>query len=686
MKKMMLSFVALLGVFAAMAQCNPQFTWTPAPTTAAPLQISFTNTTVLPTPSASAMPYCWISFGDGTTQNYFFGSTNHSYPALGTYNAKLVMYVYDSLTNQVLCSDSITQQVNVAIPPCYTTFNTVSLGGGSYTFTAAAPAGASPSYSWNFGDGSPVVTGNPVTHTFTMNGLRIVNLSTTAGGCTGIRTDSIMVTGAPSYICDSLNAYMAITTTGPLSISLQNTSNNLPGLTKVSQWYFGNGGSSTATNPSYTYSTFGTYNIMLVNQWKDSLTNVVICQDTAIQSHTIAATSMCDTLEAYIGVINAGPLTRTFQNQSSAILGLTNHAQWYFGDGNSSTLDNPTHTFPTTGVYTVTLINTWKDSLTQNVVCADSVSQQINLNGNPSGSNTISGYILWDSMGTVPLTDTFKVWLITFDSTTNLLTATDSTWAYGWGSFAPYTFGAQPAGTYLIKAASQTAVPGTTGLVPTYHTSSLYWNTATQVVHTGGATTGKYIWMQLGTVTSGPGFIAGNVNLGAGKGTTTGVPDLQIFLRNNNNQLVSMTYTDVNGDFKFEHVPVGTYTVYPEAINYATTPASVVIGEGQVSRTGVNFEKTESEIIPKNITGVKDIASFQDIKVYPNPFREQVTIDNQAGHYSQVAFITVTGQVIHKQQIKQGNNVISTSSLIPGVYFLLINGKEQTGRMTITKQ
>ncbi len=89
------------------------------------------------------------------------------------------------------------------------------------------------------------------------------------------------------------------------------------------------------------------------------------------------------------------------------------------------------------------------------------------------------------------------------------------------------------------------------------------------------------------------------------------------------------------------------------------------------------LNKTESEILPKNGTSLKDLRTDNDIKIYPNPFGNQITIDNYAGHYSQVSFITATGQTVYKQNIKQGNNLVSTTGLTPGVYFPLINGKEK---------
>lgn len=680
----MFTFAAMICAFAAIAQCNPQFNWTAAPTTVAPYQVSFTNTSTFPGSAPQYVNSSRIYFGDNTMAYGFNGSLNHNYPGPGTYNAKLVIQSMDSVTNNWACQDTLIQQVVVGNTPCYSTFTTSSLGNGQYTFTANTPSGpAGVNYSWNFGDGTPAATGSPVSHTYASNGFHMVTLTATDSGCIHIATDSLFVNTLPISMCDTLEANIYSTSAGSLSRNFYNYSTWVSGLSNNAQWYFGDGGSSTLNNPTHTYPAAGTYYVTLVNTWKDSF-NVVVCTDSVSQPITLyPASNICDSLSAYMAITNAGPLSINLQNVSNTIVGLTNNAHWLFGDGGSSTSNYTSHTYASAGTYNIVLINSWKDSSTNAVVCTDTMVYPYTLIGVPN--NEISGYIVWDSLPVLAY-DSFKVWLIKFDSVTNTLSAVDSTLTSGASYFAPYSFGAQPAGSYRIKAASLLSVPGTTGLVPTYHQSSLYWNTATVVNHTGGLSNNKYIWMQLGSVPTGPGFVAGNVSLGAGKGTNTGVPNLLVFLRNSNNELISSAYTDANGDFKFEHIPTGAYTVYPEQINYATTAAPVIIDNGQLSKTGIDFEQTETEILPKNVTRLNDLATAQDIKVYPNPFRDQIIIDNRAGNYSQVSFITVTGQTVYKQNIKQGNNHVATSGLAPGVYFLLINGKEKTGRMTITKQ
>ncbi len=78
---------------------------------------------------------------------------------------------------------------------------------------------------------------------------------------------------------------------------------------------------------------------LLTKTIRDFQFNVVDCNLQIISSF-FAPTIQCNNF------------TVNFQNQSS---GATSY-KWYFGDGDSSTLDNPVHTYARTGTYTVTLV------------------------------------------------------------------------------------------------------------------------------------------------------------------------------------------------------------------------------------------------------------------------------------------------------------------------------------------
>lgn len=596
MKKVLsILILAMLLLYAnSYSQCNPQFTWAPAPTATNLLRVDFTNTTTYPSPSMTFMPNFQINFGDNSV-GYPYTTATHDYAAPGTYTVTFYMTAHDSTTQSIVCSDSVVQQVTVSYPACGATITTVDNGSGAYNFTAVNPANTPGlTYNWNFGDGN-TGTGSIVSHIYNSGGTYNVTLQVTGAGCSYSTQTTV---NYASINCDSLTAGFNSSING-LSVYFNNTSTILP---------------------------------------------------------------------------------------SFYLLNVTLQSSWYFGDGNTSGSTNATHTYANPGNYMVTLINSWVDSNTQTIYCSDSISQQITIS--PSTPlNYIAGDIHWDQNTIADSVAYFKVWLIVHDSTANTLTAVDSVIVYPWtGS---YTFNNAVSGDYLTKAApsyGNAPIPAY-GFVPTYHDSSLYWSGASTIVHTGGITAGKDIWMQYGTPTTGPGFISGNINQGAGKGTGTGVPNVLVFLRDGSNKMVASTYTNEEGYYTFTNLPTGAYNIYPEKISYTTIPSTAIsVTTGQASKTDVDFVQTNVEIKPKAGLGIATVGKNDGIRIYPNPVTDQLFIENKAGLFNQFTITNTLGQIIKQESLKQGSNNIETASLGSGIYYIVVHGVNGARAMKIMKK
>ncbi len=129
----------------------------------------------------------------------------------------------------------------------------------------------------------------------------------------------------------------------PLSVSFADVSTNTP--TSWS-WTFGDGYTSTIQNPSHVYNTAGTYTVALTaTNAGGSDTNTKTGCISVLPPAPVADFTATPTTGPY-------PLTVAFTDTSTQ--GPTAW-QWTFGDGTTSTAQNPTHTYAL-GTYTVALI------------------------------------------------------------------------------------------------------------------------------------------------------------------------------------------------------------------------------------------------------------------------------------------------------------------------------------------
>ncbi|MBD3299020.1 MAG: PKD domain-containing protein [candidate division Zixibacteria bacterium] len=139
-------------------------------------------------------------------------------------------------------------------------------------------------------------------------------------------------------------------TTGdaPLTVSFTDLSANNP---DTWDWDFGDGGTSTAQNPSHEYTVAGTYTVTLTAS-NCAGSDVVSKTDyiTVSEPPCTETTPVAD----FSGSPTSGdaPLTVSFSDLS------TNNPDtwsWDFGDGGTSTAQNPSYEYTTAGTYTVTL-------------------------------------------------------------------------------------------------------------------------------------------------------------------------------------------------------------------------------------------------------------------------------------------------------------------------------------------
>ena len=283
--------------------------------------VDFTNT------STNASTYSW-DFGDNN--NSTDENPSHTYTQDGTYTVVL------TATNS--CgSVTTTQEINIGTLPTASFTANVTSGCAPLTvlFTNQSSANTTE-WEWTFEGGTPATSSmeNPEV-TFDLPGVYTVTLTAIndAGTNTVTQTDYIIVNTIPV-------AGFTTNTNGTVS-SFVNTSTNAT----TYSWDFGDGSSSTETNPEHDFQTDGIYTVIL------TATN-----ECGSISTTETVTIVTIPSPAFSADVTSGcaPLTVQFNDLSSSN---TTDWLWTFEGGNpsSSTAQNPLVTFDAAGSYMVTL-------------------------------------------------------------------------------------------------------------------------------------------------------------------------------------------------------------------------------------------------------------------------------------------------------------------------------------------
>jgi PKD repeat protein len=310
-------------------------------------------------PNGDAFTYLW-SWGDGTP-NTTTASGSHTYAADGTYTVTL------TLTDVWGAAASETVEVTIGEPagnlPPDPVISAPVCTARACAFSAAGsadPDGDAFTYLWNWGDGTAPSTAVSPSHTFLLDGTYTVSLTLTdAWGDANTVTRDVTITEpatnvAPVPIINPVTCVVRTCTFYGVS-SYEPNSDAFTYL-----WNFGDGTTSTATNPSKTYTVDGTYSVTLTvtDAWGDS----------AVATREVVIGEPADNLPP-VPVINPPVcigLTCNFSNVGSFDPnGDTFTYLWNWGDGTpNTTTANPPHTFPAAGSYTVTLTVTdgWGDS------------------------------------------------------------------------------------------------------------------------------------------------------------------------------------------------------------------------------------------------------------------------------------------------------------------------------------
>lgn len=433
------------------------------------------------------------------------------------------------------------------------------------------------------------------------------------------------------------------------TVNFTNTTTNYP--TSYS-WTFpgGSPATSTATNPSVTYNTPGTYSVTLTatNQWGSK----TITQTNII---TVGATPATPTISAN------GPTT--FCSGSSVVLTSSQAT----GNVWTNTGTTSSITVSTSGTYAVTYTDA-------NGCSATSAPTVVTVNTTPAAPTvTASGSTTFCTGGSVVLTSsqaTGNVWSTTETSSAITVTAT---------------------GAYTVTftdvngcsaTSSATSVSVSNAPIPTVSASALEVCSGDSIVLTSSAAD-SYVWSNGGgstqsiTVTSGGTYTVTVTNSNAcdGAGTSapitvnvipTPVPSATYTI---NNGVVTFTNTTTNGvnytwDFGDQSTSVDANPVHTYTQNGTYT---VVLIATNGNATTLCTAETAITITISGL-GVEENNAINGLVVSPNPFTSSVSF-NGLTEPVQFQLFDMAGKLISASYLSPEAATVEMNDLTSGVYF-----------------
>ena len=311
--------------------CHASFNWEQFQDS---LAIHFNSTS---TSENDIISYSW-QFGDGTEGDG--QNPNHTYDEPGTYLVCLI------ITDSEGCVSDVCHEVTVEgeTSGCHAIF-TWDLNPGTNNvnfFSHSTSEHDIISYHWTFGDGHDSNDQNPF-HEYAEPGVYVVCLRIEDNtGCVSEICHEVTV-GEPQEGCHAQFTWEQIP--GTLQIHFNSTSTSEHDIISY-HWNFGDGHEGDGHSPYHTYELPGTYLVCLIITDNTGCVSD-ICHEVTVGQPECNATFTFE--------IDGG--TVFFNNNST---GGTQHTTWLweFGDGETSTEENPQHEYNQSGVYTVCLFMT----------------------------------------------------------------------------------------------------------------------------------------------------------------------------------------------------------------------------------------------------------------------------------------------------------------------------------------
>jgi gliding motility-associated-like protein len=312
-----------------------------------PLTVNFTNTTVIN--AASITTSTWVFRNRATGVSLSSGQIDPTvtFTEPGRYDIQLriinsngcdtIITVFDylSVSNSPI-ADFTLQGTSGCILPVNVIINNTSQANGATNII----------YEWDFPGGAPASSIGPTPPTIQYNaaGAYQATLIATAGsGCADTSVANFNVTsGRPTA------GFTVSDPTPCVGVAATFIDTTTIGVGGTSQWDFGDNNTGTGRVVSHSYASPGVYQVRLIASSGQG------CSDTAFTTVTVLGNP---TASFTFTPANSCDPNQVFSLTDQSVVNIVGW-NWDFGDGNTSNLQNPTHSYGASGSYQVCLTAT----------------------------------------------------------------------------------------------------------------------------------------------------------------------------------------------------------------------------------------------------------------------------------------------------------------------------------------
>ena len=275
----------------------------------------------------------WVwDFGDGITSN--LQNPSHTYNISDTFDVIL------NVTNTFGCRKTLEQQSLIKVGGLVNAnfnyqYNNVCNTPATVTFINASQSSEKLTYQWLFGDGTASTEENPV-HVYATSGNFTVKFTAiNENGCSDTYQNIISIGSAKADFDNS---------TACVNEQVFFTDKSIP-KPLSENWDFGDGETDTGYQVNHVYKTAGTFEVTLSAYFggcADTIRKIIKTNDKIQPGFTASGKrNTCNF-----------PVTIQFNNTTQGAAGF----KWLFGDGATSTEENPEHTYKNAGQFSVMLI------------------------------------------------------------------------------------------------------------------------------------------------------------------------------------------------------------------------------------------------------------------------------------------------------------------------------------------